>query len=80
MLMDLSHPSKGTKDADLSNAVRGMEMGATAFSWPLVTGTVDTVTQGLDASGIFVNKACVAVRRASWDARARTCARTLDPT
>lgn len=45
MLTDLSHPSKGTKDVDLSNAVRGMEMGASAFSWPLVVGTVDAVNQ-----------------------------------
>jgi hypothetical protein len=45
ILTDLSHPSKGTKDVDVSNAARGMEMGASAFSWPLVAGTVDSVNQ-----------------------------------
>ena len=61
-LAELSHPRTGTKDADISNAVRGMEQGSSAFSWPIAAGTVDTVAQGLDSSGTFVFRASKAAK------------------
>jgi len=64
VLFDLSGP-KGSKDGDVVNAARGMEQGSSAFGWPLApTSTTDCVAQGLDSSGLFVQRASKAAKDA----------------
>ena len=73
ILFDLGGP-KGTKDGDLSNAVRGMEQGASAFGWPLATtSTVDCVAQGHDSSGLYVQRASKAAKDGGKSALLATC-------
>lgn len=51
-------------DADVTNAAKAMEQGASAFAWPFAPGTVGAVEQGLESAGIYLNRALAAAKSA----------------